>query len=59
MPDGQVHDVYGKLVGAEGWYIKIEVHVSDGQPGIVSCHPTEYDLPTKSGVVPQSRRRFR
>jgi hypothetical protein len=58
MPNGQLHDVYGKLIDAEGWYVKIEIHIYDGQPGIVSCHPAEHDLTTKSGVVPRSRRRF-
>jgi hypothetical protein len=59
MPDGQAHDVYGKLIDAEGWYVKIEIHIYDGQPGIVSCHPAEHDLVTKNGVVPRSRRKFR
>ncbi|HEX6367752.1 MAG TPA: hypothetical protein VF006_02390 [Longimicrobium sp.] len=58
MPNGQLHDVYGKLIEAEGWYVKIEIHIRDGQPGIVSCHPAEHDLATKNGVVPRSRRRF-
>jgi hypothetical protein len=58
MHDGQVHDVYGKLIEAEGWYVKIEIHIVDGQPGIVSCHPAEYDLATRNGVVPRSRRWF-
>lgn len=58
MPDGQVHDVYGKLIDAEGWYVKLEIHVSDGQPGIISCHPAEYDLVTLNGVVPRSRRKL-
>lgn len=55
MPDGQMQDVYGKLIDAEGWYLKIEIHIRDGQPGIVSCHPAEYDLKTKTGIVPRSR----
>lgn len=59
MPDGQVLDVYGKLIDSEGWYIKIEIHIHDGQPGIVSCHPAEYDLVTRSGIVPNSGRKFR
>jgi hypothetical protein len=58
MPDGQLHDVYGTLIDAEGWYVKLEIHVSDGQPGIISCHPAEYDLVTLNGVVPRSRRNF-
>lgn len=56
MPDGQMQDVYGKVIDAEGWYLKIEIRISDGQPGIVSCHPTEYDLKTNTGIVPRSRR---
>lgn len=59
MPDGQAQDVYGKLIDAEGWYLKIEIHIYDGQPGIISCHPAEHDLQTKTGIVPRSRRRFR
>lgn len=57
MPDGQLHDVYGKLIDEEGWYVKIEIHIHDGQPGIVSCHPAEYDLATRSGIVPRYGRR--
>ena len=53
---GQVQDVYGKVIRMEGWYVKIEIHMADGQPGIVSCHPAEYDLDTKGGMVPRSRR---
>jgi hypothetical protein len=56
MSDGQMQDVYGKLIDAEGWYLKIEIHIRDGQPGIVSCHPAEYDLETKTGIVPRSGR---
>jgi|GEM_PF-1106374 len=58
MPNGQVHDVYGKLIDAEGWYVKIEIHMYDGQPGIVSCHPAEHDLHTQNGVIPRSRKGF-
>jgi hypothetical protein len=58
LPDGQIHDVYGKLIDAEGWYVKIEIHINDGQPGIVSCHPAEHDLLTVAGVIPRSRNRF-
>jgi UDP-galactopyranose mutase len=54
-PTGQVQDVYGKMIHAEGWYVKIEIQMEDGQPGIVSCHPAEHDLVTKGGIVPQSR----
>jgi hypothetical protein len=57
MPTGQVHDVYGKLIEAEGWYVKIEINMYDGQPGIVSCHPAEYDVATRHGVVPRSGRK--
>lgn len=57
MPDGQEHDVYGKLVGLEGWYVKIEIHIHDGQPGIVSCHPAEHDLVTLNGIVPGVKKR--
>ena len=53
---GQIQDVYGKVIRAEGWYVKIEIHMYDGQPGIVSCHPAEYDLVTMRGIVPRSRR---
>lgn len=55
LPDGQMHDVYGKVVGDEGWYVKIEIHPSDGQPGIISCHPAEHALVTRGGVVHGSR----
>jgi len=55
MHDGQVHDVYGLVVDETGWYLKIEIHVGDGQPGIVSCHPAEYDLRTRGGIVPGMR----
>jgi hypothetical protein len=55
FPNGQMHDVYGLLLREEGWYVKIEIHVDDGQPGIVSCHPAEYDLKTLGGVVPGTR----
>lgn len=55
MPDGQVHDVYGLMIQEKGWYVKIEIHTADGQPGIVSCHPAEYDLVTRGGVVPGER----
>lgn len=52
---GQVHDVYGLVIEEEGWYLKIEIHVGDGQPGIISCHPAEYDLQTRAGIVPGMR----
>jgi hypothetical protein len=55
MHDGQVHDVYGLILRETGWYLKIEIHVGDGQPGIVSCHPAEYDLRTRGGIVPGMR----
>lgn len=55
LPDGQAHDVYGILLQEEGWYVKIEIHIGDGEPGIVSCHPAEYDLMTRGGVVPGER----
>jgi hypothetical protein len=58
LPNGQLQDVYGKVIEADGWYLKIEIHMHDKQPGIVSCHPAEYDLTTRRGVVPRSRRRF-
>jgi hypothetical protein len=58
MPNGQVMDVYGKVIEEDGWYLKIEIHMEDGQPGIVSCHPAVRDLATRSGVVPASTRRF-
>jgi hypothetical protein len=58
MPNGQAQDVYGMLINAEGWYLKIEIHMADGQPGIVSCHPAEYDIITIRGVVPRSTRRY-
>lgn len=54
MPNGQAQDVYGKLINADGWYLKIEIRVDDGQPGIVSCHPAEYDIITIRGTVPRS-----
>ena len=56
LPNGQKHDVYGKLLQEEGWYVKIEIHIRDGEPGIVSCHPAEYDVQTRKGIVPRSRR---
>jgi hypothetical protein len=51
----QIQDVYGLIIQEEGWYLKIEIHVGDGQPGIVSCHPAEYDLQTRRGTVPGAR----
>jgi hypothetical protein len=58
MPDGQLMDVYGKIIEGDGWYLKIEIHMNDGQPGIVSCHPAARDLATRNGVVPASTQRF-
>lgn len=49
---GQVHDVYGLILQEEGWYLKIEIKVSNGRPGIISCHPAEFDLQTRGGIVP-------
>lgn len=57
MPNGQAQDVYGLLINLDGWYLKIEIHMEDGEPGIVSCHPAEYDLVTLGGLVPGSTRR--
>ena len=54
MPNGQVQDVYGMLIKADGWYLKIEIHMDDGQPGIVSCHPAEHDVVTLLGTVPRA-----
>jgi hypothetical protein len=59
MPDGQILDVYGKVIEEDGWYLKIEIHMRDGQPGILSCHPAERDLVTRTGVVPRATRRTR
>jgi hypothetical protein len=59
MPDGQLMDVYGKVIEDDGWYLKIEIHMKDGQPGVLSCHPAERDLVTRSGVVPRSIPRTR
>ena len=53
---GQSQDVYGLLIEGTGWYLKIEIHVDDGEPGIVSCHPAEYDLRTRRGMVPGARK---
>lgn len=58
MPDGQMMDVYGKIIEGDGWYLKIEIQMNDGQPGIVSCHPAARDLATRNGIVPASSRRF-
>jgi hypothetical protein len=58
MPDGQLMDVYGKVIDKDGWYLKIEIHMNDGQPGIVSYHPAARDLATRKGVVPASTRTF-
>lgn len=58
MPNGQLMDVYGKVIEGDGWYLKIEIHMNDGQPGIVSCHPALHDLATRKGVVPASTRGF-
>ncbi len=49
---GQVHDVYGLILQEEGWYLKIEIKVGNGRPGIISCHPAEFDLQTRGGMVP-------
>lgn len=54
MPNGQVQDVYGVLINFDGWYLKIEIHMDDGQPGIVSCHPAEHDIITIRGTVPRA-----
>lgn len=57
MPNGQAQDVYGVVINLDGWYMKIEFHMEDGQAGIVSCHPAEYELITLGGVVPGATRR--
>lgn len=57
-PNGAVQDVYGKRVEAEGWYVKFEIDVCDGEAGIISCHPAEHDLQTRRGTVPRTRRRW-
>ncbi|HEX6040781.1 MAG TPA: hypothetical protein VFZ20_22165 [Longimicrobium sp.] len=57
MPNGQIQDVYGRMIDMDGWYLKIEIHMEDGQPGIVSCHPAEHDLITLGGLIPSSLRR--
>jgi hypothetical protein len=58
-PNGQEQDVYGKLIREEGWYLKIEISLVDGEPGIISCHPAEHDLDTRGGTVPRTwRKRF-
>jgi hypothetical protein len=49
---GQVHDVYGLILQEEGWYLKIEIKAGSGRPGIISCHPAEFDLQTRGGIVP-------
>lgn len=59
MPNGQMQDVYGLMIHLDGWYMKIEIHMEDGQPGIVSCHPAEYDLITLGGMIPASTQRER
>lgn len=56
MPNGQIQDVYGMMIDMDGWYMKIEIHMEDGQPGIVSCHPAEHDLVTLNSVIPAARR---
>ena len=56
LPNGQAHDVYGKVIADEGWYLKIEININDHQPGIVSCHPAEHDLRTRRGMIPRGRR---
>jgi hypothetical protein len=53
---GQVHDVYGLILEEEGWYLKIEIKGSNGRPGIISCHPAEFDLQTRGGMVPGTKR---
>lgn len=55
--DGQPMDVYAKIIAAEGWYLKIEINMRDGQPGIVSCHPAEFDIQTRRGIVPGARKK--
>jgi hypothetical protein len=56
-PNGAVQDVYGKLIQGEGWYIKIEIDFSDGEAGVISCHPAERELSTRRGVLPPTWRK--
>jgi hypothetical protein len=57
--NGQLQDVYGKVIDDDGWYLKIEIHVNDGQAGIISCHPAEHDIVTLNGIVPRAGKRQR
>jgi hypothetical protein len=49
--NGQLQDVYGRVLDEAGWYVKLEIHMNDGQAGIVSCHPAEHDIVTLNGLV--------
>ena len=48
-----------EVIDDDGWYLKIEIHVNDGQAGIISCHPAEHDVVTLNGIVPRAGKRQR
>lgn len=52
---GKTADAYGKLVGDDGWYIKISIH--EAAPKVLSCHLAVEPIQTMSGErIPGSHR---
>jgi hypothetical protein len=50
---GVCGDVYGKLIEARGWYIKLALAQSPDQVRVMSFHLAQYPVHTRSGIVPR------
>ncbi len=46
-----VADVYGVIVEENGWYLKITIDEQDSELVVISFHPLERPLRTRSGEV--------
>ncbi len=53
--DLEVHmaDVYGFIVGDDGWYLKLTITEDDDDSFalVISCHPLAYPLNTQGGCI--------
>lgn len=59
MNNGVPADEYGIVIEDNGWYVKLQINVIDGDAEVCSCHPPERELRTKGGVVPASDHKWR
>jgi len=49
-------DVYGKILEAQGWYIKVSIESDARRAYVHSCHLAMHPIETLGGTVPRAHR---